>query len=148
MTDKQYKKMKWAFTLLCFLMLSVIVSLLLLLSKPQRASQINNFIGQRGESGQSIVGPQGPIGAQGLAGIGLQGSTGDNGSTTIINNTTNTPVPGPQGEKGDPGVAGADGRQLLLKVDPTTCQLESKYDGDDFWQIIAQLPTPCEAPND
>lgn len=137
------------FTILWFSLLLVILFQIFLLLRSEKAPVINNYIAKKGEAGQSIIGPQGPSGAQGLSGlqgvVGPAGTPGKDGVTTVINNTTNIPVSGPQGEKGAQGVPGKSGKQLQIMVDPETCQLQSKYVTDDFWQVIAQLPKPCEA---
>lgn len=145
MNPNQYKRLMRAFTVLWVSMLIVILVLIFLLVRPQKPPVINNY-SRKGDPGQSIIGPQGSTGIQGLAGVGLQGPAGQNGApgvTQIITNTTNVPVPGRQGEKGNDGKPGADGAQLLIRVDPVSCQLQTKYDSDDFWQALAQLPTPC-----
>lgn len=133
------------FTILWFSLLLVILFQIFLLLKSQKPPVINNYVGKKGDTGQSIIGPTGVPGVRGLTGIGLQGPDGSDGSTTIINNTTNVPVAGPAGEKGDEGKPGTDGAQLLIRVITESCQLQTKYEGDDVWQFLAQLPKPCEA---
>lgn len=134
-----------AFTFLWVALLIVILLQLFLLVKTHKPV-VNNYIGQKGDTGQSIVGPQGVSGAQGLPGIGLQGPAGQSGApgvTQITNNNTNIAVPGPQGDKGDKGDP-AIVVPPMFKVDANTCQLETKYPDDDFWTTLAQLPSPCE----
>lgn len=81
----------------------------------------------------SQPGPQGPSGPSGNPGkVGNSGPIGPIGLSGII---------GPQGPAGKDGV---DAPVLQLKVDPLTCQVETKYDINDFWISIAQLSKPCE----
>lgn len=144
MNDRKHNK---GFTILWFSLLLVILFQLFLLFRSQKPPVINNYVGRKGDTGQSIVGPQGPVG-QGLPGLSIQGPMGPSGSpgaTTIINNVTNVPVPGPIGDVGPEGKPGVNAAQLLIRVDSKSCELQSKYDGDDFWQFLAQLPKPCEA---
>ncbi len=143
MNDGRYKRLVLAILFVAVLLGVVIVLLFAVLNKPKDV-QINNYVGKDGKSimgpaGQSIVGPQGPTG------IAVNGKDGTNAETIINNITTNVPIPGPQG---DTGPAGAPTPQLLIKLDPVTCKLLTKYDGDDFWQALAQLPKPCEAGNE
>lgn len=141
MDNRKHNK---GFTILWFSLLLVILFQLFLLFRSQKPPVINNYVGKKGDTGQSIVGPQGYSGVQGLTGIGLQGvpgPAGTDGTTTIINNTTNIPVPGPKGDQGD---IGTPGRRQILQV-TQDCVLQSQYEGDDLWQVIAQLPKPCEA---
>lgn len=137
MNNQKHNK---GFTILWFALLLVILFQLFLLFRSQKPPIINNYIGKKGDTGQSIIGPQGISGVQGLAGIGLQGASGKDGITQIFNNTVNVPIPGPQGQQGD---IGAQGRQEVLRVDQD-CILQSQYDGDDGWTNLAQLPVPCE----
>lgn len=44
---------------------------------------------------------------------------------------------------GNSGKDGNDGLTLQLRIDPITCQLESKYTISDDWSVVAQLPMPC-----
>lgn len=145
MNEKQERRLKQAFTVLWFLMLIVILALLYLLFKPQQPPTITNYIGQKGPSGSPGLSVVGPTGLQGASIVGPQGIPGTNSVSTntielqpIIQNT---PVPGPKGDKGDTGTPGT---QIIINVDPATCQLRSKYLGDDDYQILAQLPVPCE----
>lgn len=137
MNNQKHNK---GFTILWFALLLVILFQLFLLFRSQKPPIINNYIGKKGDTGQSIIGPQGISGVQGLAGIGLQGAPGKDGLTQIFNNTVNVPIPGPQGQQGD---VGPQGRQQVLRVNGD-CILQSQYDGDDGWTNLAQLPTPCE----
>lgn len=140
MTDKQYKRVMRAF--LGLLLAMVLLTLVIIWSLHQKSPQVNNYItskGIKGETGQSIVGPQG------LQGLSVAGPQGLPGASSVSNNTvslqpiyTNVPVPGEKGAKGDPSPL------QIITVDLETCQLKSKFEGDDLWQILAQLPKPCE----
>ena len=89
------------------------------------------------QNGRSIQGPAGP-----------QGTSGQNVTPQQIADAVtayfqaNPPVVGPQGEQGLPG---NNAPVLEIRVNPLTCQLQSKYDISDGWITIAQLPKPCEA---
>lgn len=73
-----------------------------------------------------VAGPQGVMGIQGASGgSGTHGAQG---------------LQGAQGEKGDKGEAGADGHTPLIQLDKASCQLQAKYDDQDFWSTLAQLP--------
>lgn len=78
----------------------------------------NGMNGTNGTNGQSVQGVQGipGVGMQGIPGVGVNGKDGSNVP----------PMP-----------------VLQVQVDPSTCQLQTKYDTSDFWTSIAQLPKPC-----
>lgn len=140
MNKGQYKRLAFSIVFAILLLGVTIVLLIAILDKPKDV--VNRYyVGKDGANGQSIVGPIGLTGLQGLPGI-----AGRNGQTVTNNITTNIPTPGPKGDTGSQGVAG---NQLVIKVDPVTCNLETQYVGDDAWNILAQLPIPCvEASND
>lgn len=140
MNNGQYKRLIFSIIFAIVLLGVTIALLFAVLNKPK---DVQNYVGQNGKDGQSIVGPVGPIGA---TGVGIAGKDGTDAQPIINNFTTNIPIPGPQGSTGNPGTPA---RQIHLQVN-SICQLESQYDGDDNWQILAQLPTPCtvEASND
>lgn len=140
MSKGQYKRLVFSIVFTILLLGVTIALLIAILDKPKDV--VNRYYtGKDGANGQSIIGPIGLTGPQGLPGI-----TGKDGQTVTNNITTNIPIPGPKGDTGNQGVAG---NQLVIKVDPVTCKLLSKYDGDDYWNTLAQLPIPCvEASND
>lgn len=132
MNNRQYKRLITAILFILALLGVTIVLLFAVLNKPKDV-QVNNYVGKNGTNGV--------VGAQGLSGIqGIQGVAGKDGQTVVNNYTTNVPVPGAQGE---PGAAGSPNPQILIEVDPVTCKLLTKYDGDDIWNFLAQLPKPC-----
>lgn len=140
MNNGQYKRLIFSIIFAIVLLGVTIALLLAVLNKPK---DIQNFIGQNGKDGQSIVGAMGSVGVQGLPGIA--GKDGVDAQSVINNFTVNVPVPG---DKGDTGDQGAPGEQLILRV-TAMCLLQSQYQGDDLWTTLAQLPIPCtEASND
>jgi hypothetical protein len=134
MTDGQYKRLILAVITVLITLLVAVGLLIFIINKP-RDVVIRNYIGEKGDSGQSIVGPQGP------AGESIVGPQGPAGETVINNFTTNIPVPGPQGERGPASP------QIKVRVTKTTCLLQSQYEGDDLWTTLAKLPKPCEVGN-
>lgn len=138
MSGRQYRHLTILIASAIILLSVAIVLLFVVLNKP-RDIEIRNYVGINGKDGISITGPQG------IPGLSIQGAPGVDGKTIINTVTNNISVPG---EKGDTGATGAPSPQLLVKVDPVTCKLLSKYDGDDIWKILAQLPKPCTEESD
>lgn len=139
MNNKQYHKILISFIISTILLGVVVYLLVLVLQKPKDV-QVNNYVGQ------SIKGDKGDSGSQGIQGISGTNSVSTNTiiekqTTKIINQITNVPVKGDTGEKGDKGDISP---RQLIRVDYTTCRLQTKYEDDDIWQNIAQLPKPCE----
>lgn len=140
MNNGQYKRLIFSIIFAIILLGVTIVLLIAVLDKPKDVV-VQYYTGQNGKDGQSIIGQQGMQGLQGVVGVsGKDGVDGTNAQTVIQTNTLNVPIPGPQGSQGDQGPASP---QLLVKVDYITCKLLTKYDGDDFWNTLAQLPKPC-----
>jgi hypothetical protein len=116
-------------------LLIIAVGLLVLSINKPKDVEIYNYVGKDGKNGQSIIGPQGLIGPSGES---IVGPAGKDGGTTVNNITTNIPVVGPVGEASP---------KLFVSVD-INCLLKSRYEGDDLWQVLAQLPKPCEVGNE
>lgn len=91
-------------------------------------SRISVIQGPRGEKGASIVGPQGKKGESVQGPIGLPGVDGKNGTDG-------------KGEKGDPG---EPGREIEIRHDGKTEQLQWRYSGDDLWTTLVR---DCEIIN-
>lgn len=134
MNHSQYRRLIAAVITVLITLLIAVGLLVYVVNKP-RDVVIRNYIGTNGVDGESIVGPQGP------AGESIVGPQGPAGETIINNFTTNVPVSGPQGE------VGPANPQVKLRVTPTTCLLQTQYEGDDLWTTLAQLPKPCEVGN-
>lgn len=151
MNDKQYKKTKRLFIIAIVLICIVISLLFLFITKPKDV--VNNYYkGENGLDGKTPI--KGVDYADGKNGLNAVST-----NTIVQNNTTEVvktietqkvieqvPIKGDSGEKGDKGDAGVSEKQLI-KVDYETCKLKTKYESDDTWQTIAQLPKPCGVEN-
>ena len=122
-------------------MMGTIVILLILVVNKPRDVQVNNIVGQKGDSG--IDGKDGVPGRTPIKGVDYFDGK-DSISTVIDHYTTErvikkqiieTPVKGDKGDVGSP---------IIIYVDYQSCMLMSKYEGDTFGQELAQLPKPCE----
>ena len=69
---------------------------------------------------------------------GDRGMDGQNSISTQTVTVQEKPIPGEKGDAGPPGLS------LDMMVDPVTCLLMTRYQGDTSWSIQAQLPIPCE----
>jgi len=152
MNDKQYKKTRRFFIIAIVLICIVISLLFMFISKPKDV--VNNYYtGKDGTNGTTpIKGIDYNDGRDGIDSVST--STIVQNKTTEVIKTIETqkiieqvPIKGDTGEKGETGESGINGKQLLIKVDYNTCELKTKYEGDRIWQVIAQLPKPCEVEN-
>ncbi len=148
MNDKQYKKTRRFFVIAIVLICIVISLLFMFITKPKDV--INNYYkGENGLNGKTPV--------KGIDYVDGLNATSTN--TIVQNNTTQVvktietqkvieqvPIKGDTGDKGDKGDTGVAEKQLL-EVDYDTCKLKTKYESDDTWQTIAQLPKPCGVEN-
>lgn len=75
-------------------------------------------------SGKIVEGPQGPIGP-----VGPKGQDGAPGER------------GPQGETGAPGQNGADGKQIELRNDADTKNIQWRYVGTEEWHDLVSTET-------
>jgi len=158
MDDKQYKRLMRIFGTLSTLLLIVLLAILFVVIRYPR-TEIERYIGQKGDPGKSAYALAVDNGYTGNVAEWLQslkGKDGTNGldGTNGVDGQPATPqvqvqpIPAaptqPTPAKGERGDAGSPGRQLQITVDPLTCVLESRYEGDDTWQPLAQLQSPCE----
>lgn len=147
MNDKKLRRLFTVTWFLLGLVLAGIIYMYFVVSGHEQQPVINNYVGQRGQKGETVVGPRGdvgPIGPQGLQAAPTQ-------PTVIENQTTITQpaIQGPQGDKGEPGEKGDPGVGIQIQVNPLTKDLEYRYDGDTFWNILipcSELIKSCEAP--
>lgn len=157
MDNKQYHKLLAFFIIAVLLLGTVITLLVLMISKPKDV-QVNNYVGK---DGKSIKGNDGytPVlgvdyfnGFTPIKGVDYVDGKDSISTNTIIEKQINTQTIVEKTEyvpiKGDTGTQGENGRQLLVQVNYETCELQTKYEGDRIWQIIAQLPIPCEINHD
>lgn len=88
----------------------------------QSVSQKQGPQGIPGSNGASgVQGAKGDPGIQGV--MGPQGQPGDNGLS----------IQGPKGDKGDQGDQGVPGREIELRSDPNTGDIEWRYVGTLSW---------------
>lgn len=144
MDDKNYKRLMRWFTVMWFVVLALLLLVLVRLQKSTSA-ELKEYVNQQvSESRERIIDdlPEPLPGKD-----GKDGNDGQDGVTTIIEQQTTHVVtqpgqPGPQGpagsagEKGEPGERG---RELQIQLNPETRDIETKYEGDDFWQVFI----PC-----
>lgn len=164
MNDLEYKRLKrlilWSWGLLLLVLVAIVVV------GTAKLSQINNSIaildteqralklipGPVGKDGMSIVGPQGIQGAQGLQGArgltgqqGIQGPKGNDGASVtpeqiaaavITYLQANPPAAGPKGDQGTQGDPGVPGREIEMRADPSTKELEWRYVGTTIWRDL------------
>jgi hypothetical protein len=139
---KRFIVISWGLLLAVVLLLAVLGSLQA--SKLNRSIQVSNTAPK---IIKGVDGKDGLPGEQGLPGIpGSPGTPGTDGQNitpdqivaAVTQYMTLNPVTGQQGP------AGTDGKNLQVQIDPASCLLESKYDTDAFWSVLAQLPIPCE----
>lgn len=132
--------------------LIIIVGILLAVNcfkQPQQKTIVNNYVGK---SAYNVAVDNGFIGTEQDWLNSLKGANGkDSISTntivkkeTTIEHETVVQVP----VNGKDGKDGESQRQIIIEVDPETCMLRSKYDGDRTWNDLAQLPTPCGVANE
>lgn len=97
-------------------------------------------------------GPQGIQGLQGNPGIqGIQGLQGSQGVPGIMGSKGDTGATGPQGatgERGEPGEPGAPARPeeqrcVVVSGQP---QIQHRYQGDDGWVTLYNLPEGSNCP--
>lgn len=140
MTEEQERRLYKRFTIVYWLFVVAIVLFLISLFVRQEP-QVNNFVGQRGETGM-----QGPKGDPGVTVQGLRGVPGEPGKTVITENTTVVERPGEQGPQGE---AGEPGREVEIQKNPDTGDVEWRYKGDRLWQTLIELCDLkiCEAEN-
>lgn len=121
---------------------AVIVLLICILNKPKDV-QVYNYVGEQGQEGK-----RGRDGVDGYTPV--LGKDFFNGKDSLSTNTVvekyftrelivNQPIETPiKGDKGD------SAPQLLIQTDYNRCVIQTKYEGDDMWTDLAQLPKPCE----
>lgn len=136
------------------LVIGVVLSLLLALALVQYFSPPStiqkNYIGQKGDQGDSIQGPQGLSGPQGIQ--GLQGIKGDTGAQGVTGAKGNAGATGSQGVQGDvgptgaPGDNGQDGKQIEFRCAPNH-NYQFRYIGDEGWQNIQKNSLACQSPS-
>lgn len=142
---KSHRQRRFSFLLLlALLLLGVFRSTLLdrsLIGDKPSSSQTPLQITQPGPQGiQGIQGTQGPQGLQGNPGVkgdsgtvGPQGPVGEQGAT---------------GERGEPGEPGAPARpeEQRCVVVGGTAQIQHRYQGDDGWTTLYNLPEGSSCP--
>lgn len=146
MTEGQYKKLRRWFVFTWVLMFLLVVFSILVFSTSAR-SKNNVIAGPSGDPG--LPGKMGPKGDRGE--IGPAGSAGSSVVVTQpaplqVSQANQMPIqPSPEVVKGDPGVkgdqgpqglAGKDGREIELRKNLLTGDLEWRYVGDDFWTVL------------
>lgn len=98
-------------------------------------------------------GPMGPIGKTGLQGekgddgIGIQGPAGLSPTDEQIARAVSDYLannPPAAGADGQPGQDGINGRDIELRTNPVTLNIEWRYVGNDLWTV---LTTHCELTN-
>lgn len=96
--------------------------------------------GRDGANGlNGVNGSNGRNGSNGLNGLAGANITADQIATAVAEWMRLNPIQaliGPQG---------AMGEQQLLRVDPDSCELMTKYLSDDSWSVVAILPKPCSS---
>lgn len=146
MDDKQYRRIRRFFAVAIILIGIVVILMVILINKPR---DVNNFYytGKTGASGQDGYTPKKGIDYRdGVDSISTN-TVVEKQITEVVNVIEQIPIKGEKGdtgEKGDKGDKGDSGDPILFDIDYNTCKLKTKYESDDNWQTIAQLPTPCE----
>lgn len=148
MDDKHYKKLMRRFTVMWFLALAVIILLWIIDTRSARREMQRYVETQLTMQKQQPMDLPEPIpGKDGRDGIdGQDGTDGKDGVTTTIERRITEVVTVP-GEKGDQGEQGLRGRELQIQLNTETGNLETKYEGDDFWQTVVpcvELLTRCK----
>ena len=130
------------FTILWFISLLLIMVMIFFTRRADNAS-LEKYIDQQVK--QSI-----PVNQEQQLPSPLHGKDGKDGVTTVITKqdiqheiVTLPGMPGRDGidgKNGKDGIDGKDGRNLEIQVNPESGNLETKYTGDVFWQVLV----PCE----
>lgn len=92
----------------------------------------DGFNGQNGSDGRNGI--NGANGLNGLAGANI---TPDQIATAVSEYMRLNPVQALVGERGPTG------ERQLLELNSESCELLTKYTGDETWEILAVLPKPC-----
>lgn len=146
---KRFIKISWALLLLFVVALVAYFSYqvgtlkreLALVSNTQ-PTVIQGINGQNGLQGiQGVAGINGKDGAPGKSGKDGKSVTASQIASAVSTYLTLHPVKTVAGAQGE---AGKDGVTPVLKVDTSTCSLQTQLSGDDGWSVLAQLPKPCE----
>lgn len=117
-------------------------------SQDQTKAYVQMLVSQSLSDISVIQGPQGETGmqgARGAAGQSIQGQSGSNGSN---GENGKDGLNGQPGEKGD---IGSPGREIELRHDPKTKQLQWRYVGDDLWSTLVndcEITNTCEVNNE
>lgn len=79
---------------------------------------------------------------------GIDGVDGKDGTNAVSTHTETTivkeiPIPGQDGRDGRDGRDGKDAKNMSIAIDPETCVLSLKWDGDDFPLDLVKIPN-CE----
>lgn len=145
MSDDEYKRLMRRFTVGWFLLLALII--LFMIISQRQANGLRNYIDHRVSSELvsqlPVITDTAPTvkGDQGLQGEpGPKGDKGDRGADGIQQQTTVLEAsPAPTVVNGKDGANGLDGRTPEIQVNPVTGDLETRYHGDEFWQVLL----PC-----
>jgi hypothetical protein len=150
MAEDQYRKLVRRFNVVLTVSIltaamSLIALALVFIFSPR--TETRYITGERGDPGQSIIGPQGPAGQAIVGERGPAGNDGVDGQTVINEKQTVIERRGEPGPKGD---SGAPGREIELQRNQDTGDVEWRYDGDSFWQVllpVCEVTQTCEVAN-
>ena len=146
MSLEEYKKLrrqlKYIVWLLVVFFLMLLGSIVLVSLDPQNKTFPTTIIQQTTQGLQGLPGAKGDtvVGAQGIQGTqGLYGEQGAQGTQGIQGIQGDPGAPGEQGTQGEPGEPGQSGREIELRTNPNSLNIEWRYVGDSNWHILISL---------
>lgn len=140
---RNHLRLLWVFLALLVLLCAINIAL----TYTKKASTVvENFVGEQGKTGQTVVGPQGPAGYTPIKGIDyFDGTPGTAGVQGIQGIQGETGSQGTQGNDGETGAQGPAGKSPEFRCSPNNHNYQWRYVGDEDWQTLQKNSQACQS---
>jgi len=141
---QRFERVIWA--LIAALAVTTAALIYSIATAPKPMTTVKEYLGQKGDPGQSVEGPQGASGYSPVKGVdffdGAKGDKGDPGPQGPQGIQGPAGPQGPQGDQGPPGDPGQDGKQVEFRCAPNH-NYQWRYVGDENWITLQKNSLAC-----